>query len=392
MNILQICAVYAPAWGFGGPPRVMLDLAKQLVAHGHSVTVYTTDAGDDQGRVAARARSFDGVQVHYFPNPSNTLAWRYKSIFLFPVGMSKALDKSIRGFDVLHIAGVRNVPALLAYRAARRHGVPYCVSPFGVLPSATGIRGLYRKAWDQLFVRSLVKYALRLGAQTRHEADMCLEFGARKEQVQILPLGIDLTDFKRLPERGMFRSKLGLGERELVVLFLGRFHETKGIDVLISAFSRISPRFPNAKLVIAGRPDGNYEATLRELVARSTCRERIILAGPQYGIDRIRAYRDADVFALTSTFYEETSLASLEACACGVPAVLTYQCDMPGLVASGGGIVVASEPNEVSDALELLLADSVRRKQMGEKARRFVWQTYSWQAIFDEYEKFLKCT
>ena len=68
MKVLQIVLFYPPAWGYGGPPRVMFSLGKALTLAGHEVTVYTSDVLDDRTRVSERERVLDGVRVVAFRN------------------------------------------------------------------------------------------------------------------------------------------------------------------------------------------------------------------------------------------------------------------------------------------------------------------------------------
>ena len=56
MRVLQVTPYFAPAWAYGGPPRVMSDFASGLAARGHEVDVLTTDVLDDERADAARAR------------------------------------------------------------------------------------------------------------------------------------------------------------------------------------------------------------------------------------------------------------------------------------------------------------------------------------------------
>ena len=55
-----------------------------------------------------------------------------------------------------------------------------------------------------------------------------------------------------MPEKGEFRIKQGLGSSEPMILYLGRIHENKGIDLLVKAFSGLARRLPEAKLFIVG--------------------------------------------------------------------------------------------------------------------------------------------
>ena len=91
-------------------------------------------------------------------------------------------------------------------------------------------------------------------------------------------------------------------------------------------------------------------------------------AGPLYGSDRFTAYGDADVFCLTPRHWEETSVAALEAAACGTPVVVTEQSEIPGLDASGGGFVVPLRREEIRRRVGALAGGA----EMGERAQTHV--------------------
>ncbi|HET9509357.1 MAG TPA: glycosyltransferase, partial [Gaiellaceae bacterium] len=68
MRILQVTPYFAPAWAYGGPPRVMFDYAVGLAARGHQVDVLTTDVLDAEHRATPAAEVMDGVRVRRLPN------------------------------------------------------------------------------------------------------------------------------------------------------------------------------------------------------------------------------------------------------------------------------------------------------------------------------------
>ncbi len=121
MKILQICPYYAPAWAYGGPPRVMFSFAKGLVSRGHEVTVYTTDAYDENSRIGKSYDILEGVKIHYFRNVSNHLA--YKKRFI-PAGFRNFLKKHINDFDIVHISDTRAYLSLFAYLYSKKMEIP----------------------------------------------------------------------------------------------------------------------------------------------------------------------------------------------------------------------------------------------------------------------------
>ena len=109
-------------------------------------------------------------------------------------------------------------------------------------------------------------------------------------------------------------------------------------------------------------------------------------AGPVYGDDRFAAYASADVFALTPRHWEETSLAALEAAACGTPVVVSEQASIPGLGEAGGGFVVPLERGRIAGAIGEAL---VRSPELGSNARELVRREHSSESVVEQLERHL---
>ena len=92
---------------------------------------------------------------------------------------------------------------------------------------------------------------------------------------------------------------------------------------------------------------------------------------------------DADVFAVAATTYEETSLAALEAVACGTPCVLTRQCEIPDL-GVGGGVVTECDPEAFAAGLSAVLADP-HRAERARFARERILATHTSARRADVY-------
>jgi glycosyltransferase involved in cell wall biosynthesis len=389
MRILQVVPRYAPAWAFGGGVRITYELARRWVQHGHEVTVFTSDQRDARERFEETESLLDGIRVRRFRNWSHRLAARYSFLFFRPRGFARAL-KSVRGrFDVVHVAESRGPHNRWVGRHVIPQGVPVVWSAYGGLAEGEGVRRTYRRVYDQLFdTRSLVAGSAGLIAQTSHEADVYRQFGADPKRIHLIPLAVNWSDFETLPARGAFRARCGLDAKHKLVLFVGRVHRTKGLQVLIPAFARAARNHPDARLAIVGWDHG-YLADARQAAARLGVADKVIFAGPLYGSERFLAYVDADVFALTPGVYEETSLAALEACASGVGCVITRQCEIPGLEAAGAGRMVDYDVEAVSAGLCEAMVDGVA-SAWGIRARRMVQTSFTTETVACRHELVFK--
>ncbi len=373
---------FAPAWAYGGPPRVMYDYATGLAARGHTVDVLTTDALDADSRATPSFELMEGVRVRRLPNLSNSLAWRRKKYL--PRGLVTRLTRELSGYDAVHVTDTRTYLTAATSLAGRARGVPFCLSPHGSLPGSPGLRGVVKRVYDLALVRPMLAHAALLLAQTEHEAALLRSFGARERAIRLLPLPLDTDGLTERHPAGRFRDRLGVAPDAPLVLFLGRIHRLKGLDLLLEALEPLLQQ-REVTLAIVGRDDGQWselKARFAPLLADGTVR----FAGPLYGDDRFDAYTDADVFCLTPRHWEETSVAALEAAACGTPVVVTEQAEIPNLDSSGGGFVVPLEARAIREAVRTAIE---RTAEMGAAARKLVGEQHAREAVVERLERYL---
>jgi glycosyltransferase involved in cell wall biosynthesis len=322
------------------------------------------------------------VHVERFPNLSNSLAWRSKKYL--PPGLIAATARKMRSFDVVHATDTRTVATATAYLASRIAGVPFVLSAHGSLPGSTGLRGTVKGIYDRALVRPMLDHAALLLAQTAHEEQLYREAGGRDSAIELLPLPFNLAAVPEELDRDFLRRLAGMPADLPLVLFLGRIHYLKGLDLLVDA---MSPLLANgeAGLVVVGRDDGHWSdiaAQHRDLLNRGT----LSFIGPLYGTERFDAYADADLFALTPRHWEETSVAAVEAAASTTGVLVTEQADIPGLAESGGGVVVPLHVDAIRAGLREGLAHSL---EMGPRARRLVERQHARERVAEQFETLL---
>jgi glycosyltransferase involved in cell wall biosynthesis len=162
-----------------------------------------------------------------------------------------------------------------------------------------------------------------------------------------------------------------------MILFLGRVHYGKGLEVLVPALAKM--RRKDAMLVVAGPDPTGYRATIESLGRESL--ERIIFTGMIGGEERLAALRDADVLALPS-FHENFGLAVVESLAAGTPVVISDQVYLhPEISRAGVGAVVPLDADALARELDRWLDDEALRRDAASKAAAFVRERYDWDTI-----------
>ncbi len=388
MNLLHVIPYYAPAWAYGGVVRATTDLTRALAAAGHTVIVLTTDTLSPSERLASSYEVIDGVHVYRARNRSNTLRGRLN--LSTPVGFEAVARDLIQKYaiQIVHAHEVRTVENWRLAPLINRLGVPLVVSPHGTLPYDTG-RQSVKRLWDRLFARRLLPRFDRVIALTSHEAAEARAIWSAcgaplpDERISIVPNGIRVSDFARLPDPAPFRARWKLGAGP-VVLFLGRLHERKGLQFLIPAFADAAQSAPGSRLLIVG-PDEGKRAALETQIEQLDLAGRVIFTGLLTGEDKLAALAAADVFALPAVG-EGFSMAVLEAMACGLPVLLTPGCNFPEVVDAGAGLVVEREVPALREGLHALLTDGERRASMGRSARALVHAQYTWPQVVTRLE------
>jgi glycosyltransferase involved in cell wall biosynthesis len=155
--------------------------------------------------------------------------------------------------------------------------------------------------------------------------------------------------------------------------------------VLIPAFARA--KLDDALLVIAGPDRDGYEPAVRKMIADEGIVDRVLFTGMLHGRERIEAYVDADLFALTS-HQENFGITVIEAMACGCPVLISDQVNIHADVsAAAAGVVTTLNPEEVRQRLESYLADAQWRCDAGRRGREFALRHYDWATIAGDWER-----
>jgi glycosyltransferase involved in cell wall biosynthesis len=285
-----------------------------------------------------------------------------------------AREAAAGGIDLIHAHGLWMMPNVYPGWVAARYGVPLVVSPRGcftpyAMASGSGVKKIF---WPLVQKPALLSVdCFHATAESEYLDIRRMGF---KQPVAISPNGIDIPAL--IP-----RSS---GERR-TLLFLGRVHPNKGLDLLLPAWKRVEARFPDWDLVIIGSDDGyhgssGYRSEMQALSAKLNL-QRVRFEGPQYGDDKLRAFRDASAYVLP-TYSENFGITVAEALSQATPVIVTKGAPWHGLEANAAGWWIEIGVDPLAVALETVLSlPSQALREMGMNGRAWMEREFNWPRV-----------
>jgi glycosyltransferase involved in cell wall biosynthesis len=370
----------------GGSELLVRRLAHGLSARAWDVEVWTTTAGDEATWSAAfpDGDSLDeGVRVRRFP----VTRGRRPHLFHQMSRVVFHLPSRFRPERAWLLAQGPYAPGLVRALASPTDRatvfMPYLYYPtIWGLPAAAHPRVLIPAAHDEPPLR------LRAVGRAVGSAD-ALWYNSEEERALMetvhpvaarRPHAVGTVAIE--PPAGIdgeaFRSRHGLGR---YLLYAGRATPGKGVEVLLDGYARLRRRRPGVALALTGET-----GSLGELP------EGAIRLGWLDEPELWSALAGADAVVVPSRL-ESLSLVTLEAWAAGRPCLLNAGSPvLAGQAARSGGALLFSDPEELANAAERLLADPAAADRMGEAGRRHVALHYEWDAVATRLDGLLAAT
>jgi glycosyltransferase involved in cell wall biosynthesis len=372
MHVIHVSAYFAPAYGFGGPPRSLLALCRAQRAAGLSIEVFTTTANHG-APLPAHPGGVDvsGVRVRYFP-----LSAPHR--LLGASSMGAPLADAVRGAAIVHVHGLFNRTVWLAAAAARLAAVPYVLSPRGMLEGAAlDHHGWRKRASWQLFDRRAFEGAACWHATSGGEAAALGRRGVEQRRIAEIPNAVDPVVSDEA-DRVDARQFAELPAAARYVLFLGRLHPIKRLDLLAAAFARLANRAGDVHLVIAGPDEREHRAALTPLFA--PLGPRVHWCGFVDGPRKAGLIGGASALVLCSDS-ESFGMSVAESLSAGVPVVVSRTCPWPAIETGRCGYWVEQSADGLAEGLTRLLGNPDEAAAMGRRGQDLVSREFGAEAI-----------
>jgi glycogen(starch) synthase len=412
VRIAVLARACYPFHGSGGLERHVHDLIRHLLARNVSVALVTPPDRGERRTAQAGAAGDEIEATRVFADPQCVrYAIPYRTFPFAGRRGTTVIDRStayprfgrragrfvadlVRRGEVDLVYGLG--ASVLGYARARERGAtaplvfnPQGLEEFGATDPWHGGAWLKRAGYAPL--RRAVRACAR-AADCVIATDHVLEpvvrrhLGIPADRIRVVPNAIDLDACDRLagPEDGRrLRAAHGIGDRELVLLSVGRLQANKGFHVLTEALSRL-PAGISWRWVLVG--EGPYRPTIERAIDACGLRDRVLLAGRASEGD-LHAWYEAATLFVHPTLYEGSSLVTLEAMAHRRAVLATRAGGLPDKVRPGisGWLVDPGDAGALASALDLALHQIDRLAAMGQEGRALVEDRFSWPSVVEVF-------
>ena len=376
IRALHVIPAIAPR--YGGPSTVIVEVCQALVRNGVSIQVVSTDTN---GNLAPITRNDIKSELNI-----KLFRKTFSESFQYAAGFKVWLQNSLDQFDLVHGHAMWAYLTGAAAQVCFQNHKPFILRPAGMLSSySLEKKSILKKIFWHFREKHMVRNATAFHATSQGEAEEIRRLRPDAD-IWTIPHGLPDEAFSVPAEPDWLRQRCpGAGDKP-IILFFSRIHPKKGLsDILIPAFSQMTPGF---HLAIAGGEDSHvagYENEVRQKVQALGLKDRVTFLGSINPEDRWRLLDGAAVFVLPSQS-ENFGVVVTEAMARGTPVVISDQVQIGDIVEkNSGGRVIPRDATLWAQTLSEVVQNPWNRYPRF----RGTWDTAA-KAVIQGYEKILK--
>ena len=392
MKIGIICPASLPATQFGGILFLGVDLARELSNEKHQVTIYTTDLDFANNPKTFNKKLPKEENVQNFKIKRSHVWFSIKLFFINPGMYFRMMNDQ---YDVIHTIGIRSFQSFIAALVAKKKKIPLIVSDQGGLTTHPDLqnKGMWTKILYKIqspMIKFVISQAKKIIAANEYEKKIFSEL-TDENKIEVVRNGINLENMKSTID---FKKKYAISHDYF--LFLGRFHEVKGLDTLLEAMNLIKnhPLMSTTKLVIMG-VDFGFEKKMLKMIKEMNLDNVVKIIKNPPREDVISAYNESEFLVLPSR-WELSPLTPLEGFAFKKPTISTKAHGIPYTLHDRKDSILVESGNfkELSDVIVELLNDKIKCERLGMEGYEYVHKECNSRKmakqILNIYEKMVK--
>ncbi|MCX7593600.1 MAG: glycosyltransferase [Fischerella sp.] len=356
---------------YGGTSKVVTELVQGIGRLGVNIDLVTTPANGSE-RLDVPLNTWiqeKCYRVRYFP------CW-YRNDFIISPSLIGWLFKHVVDYELVHTHTVFAPLISLAHWICLFSHIPYIATPHGMLePWALSYKAWKKQIYYALFEKPALQQASAIQATATSELSNVKSLGFKN--TFLVPNGIHCQEFIALSDPEVFYHQFPATRDKILILFLGRIDPKKGLDLLALAFAKVHAQFPKTHLVVAGPDSIGFMSTAQHYFAQTGCLDAVTFTGMLTGKLKYAALAAANLYVAPS-YSEGFSMSVLEGMASGLPCVITTGCNFPEAATAQAAHVVDVSADAIAAALIHCLSNPQQAKAMGDRARNFILQDYTW--------------
>jgi len=349
LNIVFVNRYFYPY--LGGVEFYILNLAKELIKEGNSVTVVCL-----KGKKGTNVKSFfNGVRV---VRVSNIL------------GMFFYFFHQATQLHLCHVNMPRNWFSFFGLVFSKVFRIPTVFTPHCFYPSQEPLKSLAKTVCDLTLTKIMFKLSNKVINLTEKDKEDSIQKGMQEFQSVIIPNSVNKLELDGV-EPYSFMKKYGL--KKPFLLHIGRFAPVKCIDFLIQCHLHIPEGFD---LILMGQDDGTLNSVSR-LILEKKLKNRIHIIEKAPFVDVCSAYTEALALVISS-FYEGLPTVILEAMFFQAPVVASSVGGIPFVIKDGeNGFLY--QWNDMGGYVECVKKVMVEGKKVAHTAKKNLIDNYLWE-------------
>ena len=357
---------------YGGTSKVVTEIVQGLGSVGITVDLITTNAnGLDKLEVPLNTWIIEkNYRVKYFP------CW-HRNDFIISPSLINWLFNNITNYNIVHTHTIFSPLISLINWACQYHKIPYIMTTHGMLdPWALSYKARKKLFYYNLFEKPALQQASAIQVLASSEAQQLKSLGFQHSI--LVPNGIHQQQFETLSDSEVFYQKFPGTRNKKLILFLGRIDPKKGLDILAPAFAKVHSLFPETHLIVAGPDSIGFLPTVKNYFTEAGCLDAVTFTGMVKGSLKYAALAAASLY-VSPSHSEGFSMSVLEGMASALPSVITTACNFPEAATAKAAYVVDVNADVIADALIKYLNNPQQAKEIGDRARQFIFDNYTWK-------------
>lgn len=319
--------------------------------------------------------------------PATGLPARVAAVVRFTLSLLTALKCCVDSRPRIFMSGYVLSNGLVGWLAKRLFGVRHYLFVY-----AAELMRPARCPFVRRLMRMVISDCDGVFAISGFTAGLAAGLGARPAGLHVVPLGIDLRRFEKMPVPSSAVGNFSLAGRK-VLLTVAHLGPRKGIDMTIRALPKIAARHDVVYVVVGeGRDRGRLEA----LASETGVADRVVFTGGVGAGELLGLYARADAFAMPSRTLDSEDaegfgLVFLEANAAGLGVVAGNSGGIPDAVRDGenGFLVDPCDPDAIAEKIVALLDDPGIGREMSRRGIEYVKTINNWDNCWKAIERVL---